>query len=129
VLYRLLADTVLVVHLAFVLFVVLGSVLVLRRPSVAWLHLPAACWAVLVQFGGWICPLTPLENHLRVLGGQAGYPGGFVEHYLLAVLYPDGLTREIQFLLGGLVLLVNLATYGYLLILRRREPRRAVPAA
>jgi len=114
--YRLLADSVLAVHLGFVLFVLLGGLLVLRRRQVAWLHLPAAAWGVVVQLTGWLCPLTPLENHLRQLGGQAGYPGGFVEHYLLSVLYPAGLTREIQIMLGTLVLVLNLLVYRSLLM-------------
>jgi hypothetical protein len=113
--YRLLADSVLVFHLGFVVFVLVGGLLVARRPAAAWLHLPAAGWGVLVQFGGWICPLTPLENHLRMLGGQAGYSGGFVEYYLLSVLYPDGLTRGIQLVLSLCVLTINLGVYGYLL--------------
>jgi hypothetical protein len=109
--YRALADTVLVLHLAFVLFAVGGGLLVLYRRSVAWLHVPAAAWAGLISLGGWICPLTPLENHLRHLGGQAGYAGGFVEHYLLSVLYPDGLTRGVQVALGIGVLVLNLVVY------------------
>jgi hypothetical protein len=113
-LYRLLADTVLLLHLGFILFVVAGGLLVLRRRGVAWLHLPAAAWGALIQFAGWTCPLTPLENRLRALGGQAGYSGGFVEHYLLAVIYPEGLTRGTQLLLGALVLAVTLGVYGFL---------------
>ncbi|MFL5530347.1 MAG: DUF2784 domain-containing protein, partial [Gemmatimonadaceae bacterium] len=82
--YRILADLVLVLHLAFVIFVVAGAGLVTRRPRVAWLHLPAVVWGVLIEYAGWICPLTPLENSLRMRGGEAGYSGGFIEHYLLA---------------------------------------------
>ncbi len=118
--YRFLADLVVVVHLAFVLFVVAGGLLVLRRPRLSWLHLPAAAWGALIEFAGWICPLTPLENHLRRLGGEAGYAGGFVEEYLLALLYPSGLTRIHQLALGALVLTLNLAMYGWLWW-RRRE--------
>jgi hypothetical protein len=109
--YRALADTVLVLHLAFVLFAVGGGLLVLYRRSVAWLHVPAAAWAGLISLAGWICPLTPLENHLRHLGGQAGYAGGFIEHYLLSVLYPEGLTRGVQVALGAAVLVLNLVVY------------------
>jgi len=113
--YRLLADFVLVVHLGFVIFVVAGGLLVLRKRTMASFHLPAAAWGVLVQMTGRRCPLTPLENQLRLLGGQAGYSGGFVEHYLLSVLYPAGLTREIQIILGTVVLVVNLIVYGSLI--------------
>jgi hypothetical protein len=114
VLYRLLADAVLVVHLGYILFAVAGALLCLRWRGVPWLHLPAVGWAVTVQVGGFSCPLTPLENRLRLLGGQAGYDGGFIEHYLLAVIYPDGLTRQIQIVLAGVVLAVNVAVYGWL---------------
>ena len=120
--YRTLADAVLVFHLAFVLFVVLGGVAVLRWPRLMWVHLPAAAWGVLIEFAGWICPLTPLEKTLRRLGGEAGYEGGFVEHYVLALLYPQGLTREIQLGLGLAVLVINAAVYWRLLS-RRRRPR------
>jgi len=110
--YRFLADVVLVVHLGFVLFIVAGAFLILRWPWMVWVHPPAAVWGVAVEWAGWICPLTPLENRLRAQGGQAGYPGGFVEHYIVRVLYPGGLTRNIQFLLGATVLLVNLIAYA-----------------
>jgi hypothetical protein len=113
--FRILADFVLLLHLAFVVFVVAGGWMALRWRPLLWLHLPAAAWGVLVQLGGWICPLTPLENHLRVLGGQAGYDGGFLEHYLLSVLYPAGLTRGTQLALGCAVLLLNLLVYRRLL--------------
>jgi hypothetical protein len=119
--YRLLADLVVVVHLLFVVFVVAGGLLVLRRPRLAWLHVPAAVWGALIEFAGWICPLTPLENRLRRLGGEAGYEGGFVGEYLLAILYPSGLTRTHQIVLGALVLVLNLAVYGYALWRRSRK--------
>ena len=117
--YRALADLVLVLHLAFVLFVVLGGLLVLRWPWVGFLHIPAAVWGVLIEYMGWICPLTPLENSLRVRGGEAGYTGGFIEHYIQPVLYPAGLTRGTQIVLGSVALLVNLAAYA-VLVLRMR---------
>lgn len=117
--YRVLADAVLALHLAFVAFAVLGGLAALRWRWMPWLHLPALAWAALIEFGGWICPLTPLENALRRAGGAAGYPGGFIEHYLLPMLYPAGLTREVQWLLGGGLLLVNAVVY--LLLLRRRR--------
>ena len=117
--YRFLADVVLLLHLAFVVFVVAGGLLVLRRPRLAWIHLPAAAWGALVEFMGWPCPLTPLENRLRRLGGEAGYESGFIEHYITAVLYPEGLPREVQFALGAFVLLVNGSIYTRLLRARR----------
>ena len=117
--YSLAADTVLVVHLAFVLFVVLGGLAVLRWPKLAWVHLPVVAWGAAIEFGGWVCPLTPLENHLRRAAGESGYSGGFVEHYITAVIYPEGLTREHQIALGVLVLVINLAVYAVLL--RRRS--------
>ncbi|MGH8714310.1 MAG: DUF2784 domain-containing protein, partial [Casimicrobiaceae bacterium] len=115
------ADAVLAAHLGFVPFVVCGGWLVLRRPALAWLHVPAVAWAAFVEFSGWICPLTPLEVALRQGAGEAGYGGDFVEHYLVALIYPSGLTRELQVLAGAIVLLVNLAIYG---ILWRRRFRR-----
>ena len=111
-LYRLLADLVVLVHSGFVLFVVLGGLLVLRWPRAAWVHLPAALWGAGIEFLGGICPLTPLENHLRRLGGEAGYTGGFVEHYVLPVLYPEGLTRGVQLVLGAFVLVLNIVVYA-----------------
>ena len=120
--YRALADLVLVVHLSFVLFVVLGGLLALRWPRAAWLHVPAALWGVLIEYTGWICPLTPLENALRTRGGEAGYNGGFIEHYIQPLLYPAGLTRSTQVVLGTLVLVLNLTAYGIALSrMRRRE--------
>ncbi len=112
--YRLLADLVVLVHFCFVLFVILGGMLVLRWKSVAWVHLPAAVWGAIVEFMGWICPLTPLEIWLRVMAGQSGYQTGFIAHYLLPVLYPADLTRGTQIWLGILVLSLNLAIYGWL---------------
>jgi len=117
--YSLLADLVLIVHLAFVLFVLCGGLLVLRWRWIAWLHLPAAIWGAVVEFTGWICPLTPLENWLRVRGDSTGYAGDFLSYYLLALLYPEGLSRPIQLLLGILVIAVNLGVYGWILTNRR----------
>ena len=108
---RVLADAVLFLHGLFVLFVVLGGLLALARPRLAWLHLPAVAWGALIEFAGWICPLTYLENWLRRRGGEAGYVGGFIEQYLSAAIYPEGLTREVQFALGALVLAVNAWVY------------------
>lgn len=106
-----LADAVVMLHFGFVLFVIFGGLLVLRWRWVAWLHLPAAAWGALVEFAGLICPLTPLEKWLRHEGGLAGYHGGFVAHYILPVLYPSGLTRSVQVVLGTLVILFNLLVY------------------
>jgi hypothetical protein len=117
--YRLLADLVLLLHAAFVIFVMLGGLLALRWPRAAWVHLPIVAWGAGIEFLGGICPLTPLENHWRRLAGEQGYPGGFVEHYVFAALYPEGLTREIQLGLGLLVLVVNVLIYG--LVWRRRN--------
>ncbi len=114
--YRWLADFVVLVHLAFVVFAVAGAVLVLRWRWLAWVHLPAVVWAALIEFAGWICPLTPLENRLRILGGGAGYGGGFVEHYILPILYPSGLTRGVQLVLGSLVIVINLGVYSFLVV-------------
>jgi hypothetical protein len=109
--YRTLADLVVIVHLGFVLFVALGGMLVLRWRPMMWFHLPAAVWGVVIELVGWTCPLTPLENWLRDLGEEAGYPGSFVEHYLVSMLYPENLTRRFQMTLGVAVLIVNLLFY------------------
>ena len=119
--YRTLADLILALHLVFVLFVVLGGLLVLRWPRTSWLHIPAAIWGVLIEFTGWICPLTPLENSLRTRGGEAGYNGGFIEHYIQPLLYPAGLTRSTQVVLGSLVLALNLTAYAIMVSRMRRQ--------
>ena len=119
--FQILADATVIVHLCFVLFVVLGGLLVARWPRVAWLHLPAAAWGAWVEFAGWFCPLTPLENWFRRQGGGAAYTASFIEHYLLPVLYPSSLSRELQWVLGGFVLLINMGIY--LAVLRRRARR------
>ena len=113
-LYGVLADLVVILHLAFVVFVLVGGLLVLRWRRLAWLHLPAAVWGAAVEFGGWICPLTPLEIWLRMQGGESGYSSDFIEHYILPLLYPADLTREIQIVLGTVVLVVNVAIYGWM---------------
>ena len=113
--YRILADLVLVTHLAFVAFVIFGGVLVLRRRQIAWLHLPAVVWGAIVEFTGWICPLTPLENRLREAGGGASYSSDFIEHYVTPVLYPTTLTREDQLIYGLALVVVNGAIYGFVL--------------
>lgn len=120
--YRLLADLVVVLHGLFVLFVVFGSLLAMRRPSIIWWHLPAALWGVIIELFGWICPLTPLEQYFRERAGQVGYAGGFIDHYLVPLIYPAHLTPGIQKGLGVLVLLINGASY-WVLGRRGRLPR------
>jgi hypothetical protein len=115
-------SLVVLTHFLFVLFVVLGGFLVLRWPRLAYLHLPAALWGIWIEFSGRICPLTPLEQRLRAAAGKEVYSGGFVEHYLLPVLYPGSLTRTIQVVLGVIVLGVNLAIYLRLLHRRKNPP-------
>ncbi len=126
-LFRLLAGVVVATHLGFVLFVALGGLLVLRRRRIAWAHLPALAWGVWIELSGGICPLTPLENHLRRLGGEAGYGGDFVGHYLLPMLYPEGLDRGVQALLAAGVLGLNAVVYWRALRRPPRPPRRAAP--
>jgi hypothetical protein len=120
-LYRLGADGVVLVHFLFLGFVAVGALLVFWRRWVAWLHVPAFLWGAAIEFGGWICPLTPLENRLRRMGGEAGYTGGFIDYYVVPLIYPDDLTRERQFVTGGIVLLVNLTAYALLWRRRRRR--------
>jgi len=120
---RLLADAVVVVHLLFIAFALGGAALVLLRPWVAFVHLPAAAWAAYVEFSATICPLTPLENTLRARAGATGYAGGFVEHYLIPVIYPAGLTPRVQLVLGAIVVAVNGALYA--LAWRRAHRARA----
>ena len=121
--HGVLADLVLVIHFAFVAFVILGGLAALRWPRVAWVHIPVAIYGALVEFVGFICPLTPLEVSLRQRAGQAGYQGGFIEHYITAALYPTGLTREIQIVLGVFVLVLN----GIIYTIWIRRRRRASP--
>lgn len=119
--YAFLADVIVVLHFLFVIFVVAGALLVLRWPKVAWVHLPSATWAALLEFFGWICPLTPLEIHLRRLSGRGVYETGFVEHYILPVLYPPALTVNTQAFLGLAVVVINGSIYFF--VLRRRRKR------
>jgi hypothetical protein len=122
--YSLLADLVLIVHLAFVVFVLCGGLLVLRWRWIAWLHLPAAAWGTVVEFTGWICPLTPLENWLRAQGGEVGEEQDFIARYLLPTLYPGDLTRDLQLLLGTVVVVLNVAVYCWLWRTRGRGASR-----
>jgi hypothetical protein len=114
---RSAADFVLILHLAYIVFVVLGGLVVLRIPQAAWLHLPAAAWGIYVEMANRICPLTVLENSLRRRAGQAGFEDSFVEHYLVPLIYPSGLTRTVQVALASLVIVINVVLYG--MILRR----------
>ncbi|EZH78180.1 MAG: DUF2784 domain-containing protein [Pseudomonas sp.] len=116
--WRLAADALVVIHLGFILFVLFGGLLLLRWPRLLWLHLPAVAWGATVEFFHLLCPLTPWENQLRQAAGDAGYEGGFIEHYLIPLIYPAGLTPQIQLWLGGIVLLINATVYAYLLIRR-----------
>jgi Protein of Unknown function (DUF2784) len=119
--YRWLADGIVVVHGAFVVFVMLGAFLALRWRWVVWLHVPAAIWGVLIEYADWICPLTPLENVLRARAGEVAYTGDFIQHHLLAALYPTGLTPAIRWVLGSIALAVNLIAYSLLIRRSRRE--------
>lgn len=112
--WRALADLVLLIHLAFIVFVIVGGFFSSRWRWLPWIHLPAVAWAIILEFSGWICPLTPLENSLRQASGEAGYPGGFLEHYLVPVVYPEALTPEIQIYIGLGVLLINGMAYSIL---------------
>jgi hypothetical protein len=121
---HLLADLVLLLHLAFICFVVLGGLLALRWRRIIYFHLPAALWGAWIEFTGGVCPLTPLEQELRRRAGEAGFRGGFVEHYVLPVVYPDWLSRPTQIALGLFVVAVNLAVYGWLARRALRKRRR-----
>ena len=121
--YQIAADMVVAAHLAFVLFAVLGGLLVLWRRYMVLFHLPALVWAVWIECSGGLCPLTPLENWLRRQGGMAGFQGGFIEHYIEPLLYPPGLTRTTQLLLGAVVLIINCGLYGLLFLQIRRNDR------
>lgn len=121
-LYRVLADCVVLAHTAFVAFVVLGGYLAWQWRAIAWAHVPCALWGAAIEYGGWTCPLTPLENALRARAGVQGYRGGFVEQYVIPALYPAGLGRPTQAMLGTLVLAVNLVAYGILVRRMLRAP-------
>ena len=109
--YRVLADAVVAFHLAFILFVLLGAALAFRWPRMVWLHLPCAAWGAWVELVGWICPLTPLEIELRRNAGLEGYSGGFIENYVIPVVYPEALNRTLQVVIGAAVLALNALLY------------------
>ena len=119
--YSFLADLLVVFHLVFILYVIAGALSIFKWPKTLWLHLPSCFWGMTVEFTGWICPLTPWEIRLRMLAGEEGYTGSFIEHYLIPIIYPSGLTREVQMVLGGTVLIVNLSLYTLILIKRRKR--------
>ena len=122
--YRALADLVLVLHLGFIAFVVAGGLLTLRWRWAPLVHLPAAVWAVFVEVSGGVCPITPLENALRRAAGASGYPGGFIEHYLVPAIYPAALSSSVQLVLAGLVLVANALVYSVVWWRRRKERER-----
>lgn len=113
--YLLAANIIVILHLLFVVFVVLGGLLVFKWRWVVFLHIPAAVWGTLIEFQGWVCPLTPLEQKLRQAGGETGYAGGFIEHYIGPILYPAGLSSEMRIALGILLILINMVIYGWLI--------------
>lgn len=119
--YHILADLVVLVHFGFVLFAVLGGLLVVRWAWMSWVHLPCVAWAALIELVGWVCPLTPLESWLRRRAGGADYEGGFIEHYVLPILYPADLTRGVQVVLGAFVLVVNVLIYAWVVRRHRRS--------
>ncbi|MCP4897258.1 MAG: DUF2784 domain-containing protein [bacterium] len=117
---KVAADVLVLAHLGFILFVICGGFLALRWRWIVWLHLPCAAWGALIEFAGWICPLTPLENRLRIAAGSSGYESGFIDHYVMPLIYPAGLDRGIQIGLGVIVVSVNLVVYGVFLQGRKR---------
>ncbi len=125
--FRLAADGVLLLHLAFILFALLGGAMAVWWRWIPLVHLPAAAWAFFMELTGRICPLTYLENDFRIKAGQSGYTESFVEHYLLDIIYPSGLTTEVQFVLAGVVILVNIAIYGWIIFRRRTARMTGMP--
>lgn len=120
---RMFADFLVLFHFAFILFVIIGGFLVIRWRWIIWLHIPCAFWGALIEFTGWICPLTPWENSLRIAAGSSGYSGGFIEHYILPIIYPSGLTRELQIIFGTIVISINIIAY-VLVFLKRKTIRK-----
>jgi hypothetical protein len=120
-LLALAADIIVVLHFLFILFVVFGGLLAFKWRWVVWIHVPAAVWGALIEFVGWVCPLTPLENQLRQAAGGEGYSVAFIEHYLMPLIYPSGLTRDIQVELGIGVVVINVAIYAVFFLKRPRQ--------
>ena len=114
-LYHYLADVIVIIHFVFIIFVIFGAFLLIRWRWIIWMHLPAAMWGVFIEFSGWICPLTPLENKLRKISGLDSYDISFVEHYIIPLIYPTDLTREVQILFGVVVVTVNMLIYWYVI--------------
>ena len=121
-LYKLLADLTLIMHLLFILFVILGGLIALKTNLVIWIHLPCAIWGVLLEINYWICPLTHLENYFIQRANEIGYKGGFIEHYLVPVIYPPGLSPGLHLVIGIFVILINLIIYGFILFKYFKKP-------
>lgn len=121
---RISADLLVILHFAFIVFVVFGGVLVLKWRKLAILHIPCVLWGVFIEFFGWICPLTPLEHYLRETAGGTAYSGGFIDHYIMPLIYPVGQIREMQIWLGIIVLIVNLFVYGLVIYQRSKNEER-----
>ena len=119
--YRLAADLTFILHALFIVFVVCGGLLCLHRFSWAVVHLPAVAWGIWIEVSGGICPLTPLENHYLRLAGEQGYQGGYIDHYLIPIIYPAGLTRNTQWMIAVLALVINLAIYTWIICRRRKQ--------
>ncbi|HVN72632.1 MAG TPA: DUF2784 domain-containing protein [Desulfomonilia bacterium] len=118
--WQILADGVVLLHLGFIIFVIFGGIFIVFQSKVLWFHIPCVIWGILVELIGFICPLTPLENYMRIHAGRSPYSGDFVIHYIEPVIYPEGLTRELQIVMGLLVILFNFFIYGWL-ILRKNK--------
>ncbi len=123
--YNLLSHLIVILHFAFILFVIFGALLVLKWNKLAWIHIPMAIWGAAVEYFDIICPLTPWENHFRKLAGTAAYESGFIEHYIIPVMYPEALSRNLQFILGSLVVVINIGIYSFI-ICRSLRKRKAV---
>jgi hypothetical protein len=119
--YLILADIIVLMHLGFIIFVILGGVLCFKWSKILWLHVPAFTWGAVIEFSGGICPLTPLENQLRYSGGREIYSSGFIEHYIVPIVYPDMLTRNMQIALGTLVLTINVCIYVLLIYYKTKR--------
>ena len=113
--FRLLSDFIVIIHLAFIIFVAAGALLVMKWNRLAFIHIPAVIWGAIVEYTGWICPLTPWENHFRRLAGDSAYQGDFTGNYILPVIYPGELTRNIQIILGSIVIIINMIIYGIII--------------
>lgn len=119
----LMANLLVLIHLGFIVFVAFGGLLVYKWPKIVFLHIPCVLWGALIELGGWTCPLTPLETVLREFAGEAGYVGGFIDHYVMPLVYPPGLTRGMQIGLGIIVLTVNLCVYGWMFVARKKRKK------